>query len=114
VNRLFLIDSRFGLQLVFDWLSRSFLAREFDSSHSTLFFAAGAENHIVVRIFDQRSFLFFFFFKFEYAEFAVVYACSADDAFFIVYYWAPMYLASRNTMIFFFRHSFSSPFQVVQ
>jgi len=93
----------------FDYLSGFFFGREFDGSDRALFFTACAENYTIIRIFYDRHLFSFFLFKFVRAERAILYAFSAAYAFFIVDCWTPRYLASRNTVICFFRHSFSSP-----
>ena len=81
-----------------------------DGFAGALVFAACAEDDAVVGVFDDGAFFAVFFFPSERAECAVVYAFSAADAFFIVYCWIPRYLASMNTMICFFRHSFFTIF----
>ena len=50
------------------------------------------------------SFLSVFFFKFVCAEFAVVYAFSAADAFFVVYFWVPWDFVSGDSVPCFFCH----------
>jgi hypothetical protein len=91
-----------------DYLSSFFLRREFDGAGRALFFAACAEHYTIIGIFYDRSLFSLILFKLVRAECAVVYAFSAADAFFIINCRMPRYLASRNTMICFFRH-FSSP-----
>jgi len=92
-----------------DYLSSFFLGRELDSASRALFFAACAEHHTIIRIFHDRLLFPLVLFRFVHVECAVVYAFTAAYAFFIVDCWTPRYLASRNTVICFFRHSFSSP-----
>jgi hypothetical protein len=96
----------------FDYLSGFFFGREFDSASRALFFAACTEHYTIIGIFYDRSRFSLILFKLVRAELTVVYAFSAADAFFIVYCRVPRYLASRNTMICFFRHSFFSPFSI--
>jgi hypothetical protein len=83
-----------------------------DSAGWALLFAARAEHNAVVKIFDYRPLFPFFFFEFVRPEFAVVYAFSAADAFFVVYCWTPRYLASGDAVICFFSHALSLPFML--
>jgi len=94
----------------FDYLSGFFFGREFDSAGRALFFTACKEHYTIIGIFYGRSRFSLVLFKLVRAERTVVYAFSAADAFFIVYCWIPRYLASMNTMICFFRHSFFTIF----
>ena len=71
---------------------------------------ACTEHYTIIRILHDRSLFSLVLFEFVHAEFTVVYAFSAADAFFIVYCGVPGYLASMNTVICFFRHSFFTVF----
>ena len=63
-------------------------------------FASSAEYYAVVWILYDSSLFSVFFFKFEYAVVAVVYAFSARNTFLIVYYWVPRDFVSRDSLMF--------------
>ncbi len=67
-----------------------------------LFFATGAEDHAIVGVLYHCFLFSVFFLEFVDAEFAVVYAFSAAEAFFVVYCWVPGYLVSGDAVECFF------------
>ena len=69
-------------------------------------FAASTKYYTTVGVLYDCSLLFFFFFGYENFHVAKIYAFSAACAIFVVYCWIPRYLASRNTVMDFFGHSF--------
>jgi hypothetical protein len=63
-----------------------------------LFFAACAENYTSVGVFHDGLLFSVVLYEFVGAKSAVFYAFSTADAFIIVYFWMPRYLASRNPL----------------
>ena len=80
----------------------------FDGVGRTYFVATCAEYYAIVSVFDDWPLFALILFKFVCAEFAVFYAFSAADAFFIVYCGVPGYFESGNSVPKFLRHLFCS------
>src|SRR5450759_354716 len=87
-----------------NYLSSFYFRRVFDGSSRAYSITTSTEYYTIVWIFHDRPLFALILFKFVCAEFAVVYAFSAADAFFIVYCWIPGYLASGNSVPSFLRH----------
>ena len=100
-----------GLSEVSDYLAGFFFRRMLDGSGRANSITARAEHYAVVWIFHDGPLFSVIFFKFVRAEFAVVHAFSAADAFLVVYHWVPRYLAAGNSVPSFFRHLLS-PFLI--
>ena len=78
-----------------------------DGARRAYFVATIAEHYAIVWIFYGRSLFSLFLFELVHAEFTVIHALAAADAFFIVYCWVPWYFVSRDSVECFSRHVFS-------
>jgi hypothetical protein len=69
-------------------------------------FTTYTHNYTCILVFYNRFLFLTFHFETKSLHVTEIYALSAPDTFFIIYFWATRYFTSRNALICFFRHKY--------